>query len=59
MACSKRDSRAFARDVGLPKKWLRHRGTPRVHFDISGKWLNFILHLPEVTVLTLRQWVEG
>jgi hypothetical protein len=58
MGAGERELRTFARDVGLPEKWLLHPGTPRVHFDISGKWLNFILHYPEVTVSPLRQWVE-
>jgi hypothetical protein len=58
MADSGQTLRAFGRDVGLPENWLQHPGTPRVHFDISGKWLNFILHHPEVTVLALRQWIE-
>jgi hypothetical protein len=57
MADSEREFLAFVRDVGLPENWLRHPGTPRISFDTSGKWLNFILHHPEVTVLTHRQRV--
>lgn len=29
----------FAKSIGLPINWLQYSGTPKFHFDLTGKWL--------------------
>jgi hypothetical protein len=56
MADSEQELRAYAASVGIPEKWIQRAGTPRVHFDVTGCWLKFVLQDPRVTKLTLREW---
>lgn len=56
MADTEEELRGYATSIGLPLQWIQYPGTPRVHFDITGRWFERIKRDPRVRYVTLREW---
>lgn len=48
---------AYAKEIGLNVSWIQKAGTPDVHFDITGKWLQLVLLDRRVEKLDVRAYV--
>jgi hypothetical protein len=51
-ADTEKELRAFAKKVGMPMWWIQHSGTPAVHFDVTGGWLDRLRAHPDVRAVS-------
>jgi hypothetical protein len=55
MADSEAELVAYARKIGMRESWIQRRGTPMVHFDVTGSRLARVLKDPNVRHLSAQE----
>lgn len=58
MADTEAELRTYAKSIGLPTNWIQDSGTPRAHFDVTGRYLALVESDPRVIKMSLREWVD-